>query len=515
MTAGRVVGGIVGALSACLACAGVAAAQVGPMPASLTHRADSLYRAGDWQAARDGYAGALAADPDNSHAVYRLGQLADTPGEALRQYRRYVALEPQDPWGYIAVGATFAKLGSYHEALSWYERASARAPRERDVAIGRARVLARAHRTDEAADAYTTWVGAHPNDAEAWRELGREELKAARPAAAARALEHALALQPDGTTSTRLAVARALAAPAVEPMVGGSRDSDGNIISRVGLKADVSTAGGAKLGLAAEHQSLADGLDIGSSDEFTLYAGWRPRATLRLEAAGGINRVASSAKGAASATIYPAADLRLRFRPSGAGPRLDLRAQHDLLALSPILLANRVTRSEVSGRLELPAGPIVLRALGRAGVLAAGTQDNRRGGIGGGVAIPLGPAVELSGQYQRLAYAEASNAGYFSPRVAEVIEAGWYAEVEPAPDWSLALDVGAGAQRAADQGAPMGAWRSAFRFYALSSVALAAGRDLRLEVEAYDAPLATVAAVTAQGWRWGSASLSLRWALPR
>jgi hypothetical protein len=36
---------------------------------------------------------------------------------------------------------------------------------------------------------------------------------------------------------------------------------------------------------------------------------------------------------------------------------------------------------------------------------------------------------------------------------------------------------------------------------------------LVLEVEAYDAPLAAAAAVTSANWRWGAASLSLRWAL--
>jgi hypothetical protein len=77
----------------------------------------------------------------------------------------------------------------------------------------------------------------------------------------------------------------------------------------------------------------------------------------------------------------------------------------------------------------------------------------------------------------------------------------------------VALDVGLGVQRVAPHGEPIGSWRSAFRLWALTNVQLHPGRTLALEVEAYDAPLATATAVTSASWRWGSASLSLRWSL--
>jgi hypothetical protein len=77
----------------------------------------------------------------------------------------------------------------------------------------------------------------------------------------------------------------------------------------------------------------------------------------------------------------------------------------------------------------------------------------------------------------------------------------------------VALDLGAGIQRAARHGEPVGSWRGAFRLWALTSLALSAGRAVVLEVEAYDAPLATASAATSEIWRFGSANLSLRWAL--
>jgi len=209
----------------------------------------------------------------------------------------------------------------------------------------------------------------------------------------------------------------------------------------------------------------------------------------------------------------PAADLRLRVRAPGNGPRVDLRGRHEPLAVSPILIANRVTRSEVSGKVEVPTGPVWLRAMGRVGALDAVLETNRRSLLGGGVAVPLSEAVEVSGQVTRLAYADSSTSGYFAPRLAQMVEAGSYAEIYPSPGWMLALDLGLGVQRVAQHAAPVGAWRGAFRLWALSTLQLLPGRDLVLEVEAYDAPLATAAAVTSASWRWGSASLSLRWAL--
>lgn len=382
----------------------------------------------------------------------------------------------------------------------------------RDSAMGHARLLARANRTDQARNTYAAWLAAHPDDAEAWRELGREELRAGRPAAAARALDRSLALLPHDRTAHRLALARALAAPAVEPVFGGSRDSDGNVLSRVGLRADVAPADGARVGIVAERSSLADGLDTGSDAAISIYGRWRPRAAVSLDWSAGLRQVESSARALATATV-PSADLRVRFRTPGNGPRLDLRGRHEALAVSPILIANRVTRSEVSAKVDLPAGPVWLRGMGRVGALDALLETNRRSVLGGGVAVPVSGEVEISGQVSRLAYAEPSSSGYFAPRLAQIVEAGSYAEVYPSPSWTLGLDVGAGVQRVAQHGAPAGSWRGAFRLWARSDVRLQPGRDLVLEVEAYDAPLATAAAVTSEGWRWGSASLSLRWAL--
>jgi len=102
---------------------------------TILARADSAYRSGDTK-----YGGArirgCARGPTrtNSHATYRLARLrAREPREALRLFRRYVTLEPADPWGYMAVGDVFEDAGKHDEALQWYDEALRLAPRERDA----------------------------------------------------------------------------------------------------------------------------------------------------------------------------------------------------------------------------------------------------------------------------------------------------------------------------------------------------------------------------------------------
>src|SRR2546426_8333853 len=157
-----------------------AAAQGATLATSHLGRADSAYTAGDARAAAQEYTAVLAADPWNSHATYRLAQLhRHDPRLALRLFRRYVALEPSDPWGYMAVADMLARTGRYGAALQCYADALRLAPGERDAVVGRARTLVRARRTGAAIAAYTGWLRAHPADAEVRRELAAARVAAA------------------------------------------------------------------------------------------------------------------------------------------------------------------------------------------------------------------------------------------------------------------------------------------------------------------------------------------------
>jgi predicted Zn-dependent protease len=92
----------------------------------------------------------------------------------------------------MAEGDLLARMGRWEEGLVAYAGASAMAPGERDVALGRARLLERAGRPDDAAAELAAWTTRHPDDGEAWDLLGRSWMRSGRPREAASAFENAL-----------------------------------------------------------------------------------------------------------------------------------------------------------------------------------------------------------------------------------------------------------------------------------------------------------------------------------
>ncbi|PYP48548.1 MAG: hypothetical protein DMD42_01105 [Gemmatimonadetes bacterium] len=457
-----------------------AAAQGANLATGHLGRADSAFTAGDKRAAEREYAAVLAADPWNSHATYRLAQLRrQDPRLALRLFRRYVALEPSDPWGYMALAEMLARTGRYGESLRCYDDALRLAPRERDAVIGRARTLARARRAGAAIAAYKGWLAARPTDAEARHEL---------------------------------AAAQVAAAPAIAPLFGGSHDSDGNATLRLGGTAELGASGPTRLGLRATREQVRDGVTTIGLDELTLRAGARAGGALQIDAEGGATRV--DAAGGAAATLTPTGQLRARWRDPMGGPAVDLRARRNVIDASPLLVMNRVVRTEIGAIVELPvASRLKLRGIGRTAALSSSFDMNHRTTFAGVAAVAVTPSLEVSGQIHEIRYSRPSSAGYFAPRLIQIAQAGSYIELETARSLVLAFDLGVGVQRVAQQGAAVGPWRRALRLYSLVAVPLAPGRELRLELEGDDSGVATESATTAQ-WRYISMQLSLRFALP-
>ena len=497
-------------------------AQTAPRAFDRLARADSAYASGNAADAEREYSAVLAADPWNSRATYRLaGLLRRDPRSALRLYRRYVELEPTDLWGYLAVAELLSRSGDHAAALDWYDRALTLRPTERDAVLGHARALARAQLPGSAVAAYTAWLASHPDDAEALREVEAQRLKAAA---------------------------------AVEPLVRGSWDSDGNGVLRLGARAEFRTSGAMRLGVETSREQVSSRVASASLDHFALRSSWRLRGPLAIDASAGATRIETRG------TLIPTGQLRARWRPP-VGPRLEIRVDRQIPAASPALVTNRVLRTEVRSVVELPIGHrLRIRGLGRAAVLSddalAGSalaaalappsrrpdspgrpnepnppdppqppeppdvtltgrslETNHRTAFGAVVAFAASPALEVSGQAHEIRYSHVSAAGYFAPRIAQVMEAGTYLELETASAATFVIDAGAGVLRVGEFGAAVGPWRGSLRLYALATLPLAPGRDLRIELEGEDSPVAREAAATGV-WRFGSASVSLRWALP-
>lgn len=517
-------------LGACLVAAG---ARTAGAQSPLMARADSAYAAQDAALARQLYEDVLRTNPKQSRAVFRLAGLEPRADRALALLQRYCELEPGDAWGRLALSDRLARMGRTREALIANDSAAALAPGERDVAMGRARIFQRAGQRRQALQVLAQWTDGHPQDAEAWDQLGREQLRAGQQRKAIRSFTRADSLGGVAGSALRLRAARSAAAPAVEPLGGYQRDSDGNVARVAGLRGDMLVADGARVGLAARRGEVGDDSLTSQSTSVHGTLQLRPDPALRLNVDGSIRQFDDPT---GARWTHPEIDAQLRLRGSARGPALDVRGQHLTLGASPLLVRNQVTRSELRAMLDLPVGALRLRPGGRVGVVQAAVpvvlsgvplppmgprsspqqrnaERNTRAGFDASLAWPVTAAFEWSAQYHRLSYQRSSDAGYFAPRVAETIESGIYTEVGSDGPVSLAADVGGGVQRMAPHGTSVGEWAAAFRVWSALTVPFQPGRSLWAELEAYDALFAPTSVATSTSWRYLALSLGVRWSI--
>ncbi|HEU5173999.1 MAG TPA: tetratricopeptide repeat protein [Gemmatimonadaceae bacterium] len=456
-------------------------------------------------------------DPVESREVFRLAGLRrahDLHG-AIALYRRYVALEPADAWGQIALGDALARAGDVAGVRAAYASAERLAPAERDVHIGRARALARMGYTSEAIRSYERWLATSPGDAEATRELAAQ---------------------------------RRRAAATVEPTVGGSRDSDGVTTWRTGATFTSPAIGQARLHVTAGTKQAGDALASRGSIDVAIGGSFRPLPQLAVDVAAGIQRAdrrfidttgtgstptsggpgmgpggpgmrpgtgpigRPPAPGTSTADVIPVGRVRVVWRTPWGRLRVDARASRQLLDASPYLVAQAVTRDEAGAEVDLRVvGPLHLRAFGRAGQVGNVDERNERRLVGGAIAIA--PATyELSLRGQELSYGGPTALAYFAPRYVRTMELTGYTEREIG-DASLALDAGAGMQQVAAWTAFPSDWSPAVRAWAQLVKPLTPRVSLGLEAEMYDARVGAEMpsfALPEGRWRYGSGRVSLR-----
>ncbi len=478
---------------------------------TLLQQADAAYAAGEREHAQRLYRAVLASDPDNTRAVFQLARLApEGSAEAIALLRRYLAFEPGDPWGRMALGDALAKAGAVPEAIEQYRRARRQAPGESDVYLGLGRILSDAGRTDELIATDEEWVSHQPKNDAAWLELGRARQKAQRYPEAIEAYVQSLTIKQDDRTQALLDNALAESAPSLRPYAGRSADSDDNTITRLGLEGDWQATQRARLGLHAERADVTDPSTSATADELALMARWQPRALLTLDGMAGIARL-NADQPDQSSTTHPLRRLRLRWSSPAAGPSLNLQLKQNPLIATPGLVAQPVDLSEVKGSVELPlAGSLRARVRGQSGQLDAATDVNHRSGYQLGPVYRWRPAAEFGLSYGELAYDHATTAGYFAPRRVQTVELGTYLEVDRLWPVTFALDAGLGQQRVAKHGEATGDWIGTFRLWAQVAWAMKPGMRLELELEHNDSPVAGDAATPTSDWSSNSVILSLR-----
>lgn len=516
-------GSVAAALCLLLAPATVAAQQAGTVVSTGQQtqlaRADAFWNAGERVAAETAYASVVAMDPQQSRAVYRLAELrrARDLDAAIALYRRYVVLEPRDPWGHLALGRALAARGDVDGAHAAYDSALRLAPRERDVHVARARMLSRARLDAEAVRAYAAWLAISPNDDESRRELARAQQRAAAW---------------------------------LEPATGGTLDSDGTTTRATGVALASPDLGRARMTVSLGTGVAADPIASRSSFDARVGTILRPKPTLNLELTAGARRVdrtfidtvgvtpspspgpgptpGPGAGGRPSAPIgrvprrgqrametVPTGSARLVWRDGGGRARIDARASRQVLDASPYLVAQGVRRDELGAEADLRVvGALRARAFGRIGSIHNDAESNARRLVGGAIALaPSG--LDLSIRAQQLSYGGQTGLAYFAPRLVRGVEFTTYVEREFGA-MQVALDAGAGGQQVTDWAGVPSSWSPAMRLWLQLAGRLTPRVSLGGEGEAYDSRVGTDMPsfeVPTGRWRYGSLRVWLRTSL--
>ena len=480
---------------------------------ALLARAEAAYQREALEDAASAYELVLRIDPHHPRALFRLGQLrrAD-PARAIPLFDAYTRVVPRDAWGHLALSSSLADAGRYDEALAVYERANELEPDDRDIALGRPRLLARIGQPALALNSYKDWTARHPDDLEAWRERAGVAARLRRAPTAAAAWRRLREADPDDErAASRLAAARGRAAPALEFAGLGVGETD---ISTFGLQAGGDAAAGdvARVGGFWQRRRISSFGEVVVSDRFMGQLVAQPAPEVRFQLAAGVVARRADVEGSETVTTPEA---RARFRRRFASDRggVDLRAQYGPVDATPALALDELTRSLVGGVADLPVGARWrARGLGSVWLMSRPEEEANRGmRFGGSLAFATIPGMHVSGGWQQSRYRD-PGIGYFAPERAEVIEGGLELERERGI-FTVSLDAGAGIQRVQQHGAPMGAWDSALRAWAMLAWALAPGRQFTVEIEAYDSRVTDAVVVSTERWRYASLIAGFRFAV--
>lgn len=492
----------------------VAAQPVGSQQDSteaLLKQADTAYDSGDRERAQHLYQQVLERDSFNSRAVYQLGLLAPKGSqEAITRFRHYTELEPDDPWGYMALGDALAKAGTVEKAIAEYNRARQIAPFESDVYVGLGRILRDAGRRDELIENYEVWTAKQPGNAQAWFELGEVRRQARRYEEAAEAYAESLALKEDKRSLQRLEGVLAETAPALQPYYGISKDSDDNDRTRVGLNADSPLSRRSRWGVHYQKIEVENPSMSAAADELALSVNWWPRHTFRLGALAGVSRLDGEVPGQKS-TDHSLLRLNALWRRPADGPQVALTVTRRPLTSTPGLVAEPVEIEEYKATFEVPvSGPYRFRVQGDVAEFESNIDTNERSSYQLGLVYRWRPAVQFNTTFRHLAFDAPTSAGYFAPRRVEAIEIGTYFEYWDLWPFSLAVDAGLGLQRVERFGEPFSDVSPTFRLWTMLSWALKPGVNLDLEIEHENSEIsATVVSPTAN-WKYTSIVLYLR-----
>ena len=279
-----------------------------PLAAQLP-AADQAFQQGDYAAARAGYERVLAADSSNERALYRLAILDSWDGKLVRSLVRFARLrriDPRDPDIMVTQAQVLAWAGRTTASEALYDSLLERFPDRADALAGRARAIAWGGDLDRAEALWRKALERHPDDPELLVGLAQTLYWKGQPDLAAVYATRARAVAPEDRTARDLARAvRAALRPEIGTKLDGAGDSDHN-------------------DFVAQEGTITGSL--GADLRGTLHAGWRRATDLNHRGTsygGGGSVIAALGKGA---VLRAGLGVR-RIEPSDTVPSTPLTAE--------------------------------------------------------------------------------------------------------------------------------------------------------------------------------------------
>lgn len=250
-------------------------------------------------------------------------------------------------------------------------------------------------------------------------------------------------------------------AVALKPEWVFSSDSSGIIRQFIRLGNDYAVGDRARLGVLYGQGFI---YNAGSKSQKIRDAGvigeWHPNEVVKFEGMFGVSETGATVDAEEQnvpAAIVPISHVKATFT-AGDVFKLDLGFKRAILDLSPELVANRVVRNDfiLHPQLGLASG-WRFRELAEIGPVTMPGERNYRYNSESTVARQLGKNSELYTTLSLLHYRQASDAGYFSPDLAQNLEGGWSTDLDRKA-FSLSLDFGLGSSREREHGTAFGQW---------------------------------------------------------
>jgi hypothetical protein len=296
------------------------------------------------------------------------------------------------------------------------------------------------------------------------------------------------------------------------------RDSDGNVRQQMKAESDTAVGHGIRLGLTFGwnfvYNTQAPELHTEAYWDTGVTARWKANKTLQLDAMLGASRAAATTSfdGEPIPAATTTAKLIAHLTPHGEDIVIDLGFNRQLFSLSPLILMNRVVRNDfvVRPQFALPSGWRV-RGLAEVGPLRGTNDRNARYNSEFTVAHVLGKNSEVYSSCGILHYAQASEAGYYSPNLVHTLEVGWSREIETRP-LSLSFEIAAGTGHAQEHGQTFGPWGASLRVQSDLAWKIRPGGEVLASFEYdYNQFNPAVQESTSQAWSMTFLTVSFRW----